>query len=128
MPPQAQRPARPTPPLRDHQSCSHGHPVSHNRHRPTQTLVGLGQRVHSATGGLVAPTVITNDKTSSAVDAVAVFNDPEQHSHTAYSINAPSLYLIRPEGYVGFRGRADEETKLVSYLQSRYNIVSNHVT
>lgn len=94
----------------------------------TQTLTALGQRVHSATGGQVVPIVITKDRTSGPVDDVAVFNDLDLHSHTAYTANTPCLYLIRPDGYVGFRCSADEETKLVSYLQSRYNLMSNHVT
>lgn len=86
-----------------------------------QGLVALGQRVQSATGGLVIPIVITHDKTSGPVDDAAVFGDPGQHTHTAYGVTTPALYLIRPDGYVGLRCSADEETNLASYLQSRYH-------
>ena len=87
-----------------------------------EALVAIGRRVRAATDGLVIPTVITTDNTTSADDDVYVLNDPRQRTHVRYGASTPSLYLIRPDGYVGFRCHAVDEAELVNYLQRHYGI------
>jgi hypothetical protein len=86
----------------------------------TKALVAIGQRVRVATDGLVIPTVITTD--TSTGDDVNVLNDPGQRTHVTYGATTPSLYLIRPDGYVGFRCHAVDAAELVNYLQRHYGI------
>ncbi|MDT5351342.1 MAG: hypothetical protein QOH91_4629, partial [Mycobacterium sp.] len=43
----------------------------------------------------------------------------------SYCVSTPSLYLIRPDGYVGFRCHAGDEAELVNYLQRHYSIVAS---
>jgi 2-polyprenyl-6-methoxyphenol hydroxylase-like FAD-dependent oxidoreductase len=93
----------------------------------TQDLVAIGQRLHAATHGLVRPLVIATDNTPGTdgdVYDVAVLNDPKQRTHACYGASTPSLYLVRPDGYVGFRCHAGDEAELVEYLQRHYDIVA----
>jgi 2-polyprenyl-6-methoxyphenol hydroxylase-like FAD-dependent oxidoreductase len=90
----------------------------------TSALAAIGRRVCTATDGLVRPFVITTDNTTSPDDDVMVLNDPMQRTHVSYGVSTPSLYLIRPDGYVGFRCHAGDEADLLSYLQRHYGIVS----
>ena len=86
------------------------------------SLVALGERVNAATGGLVHPTtVIAEDEISGGEPSV--FNDPKHHGHNAYGASGPRMYLVRPDGYIGWRGRVDGEAKLLDYLRTHYNIV-----
>jgi 2-polyprenyl-6-methoxyphenol hydroxylase-like FAD-dependent oxidoreductase len=88
----------------------------------TKALVAIGRRVRAATAGLVTPTVITSDHTTTPGDDVYVLNDPGQRTHVSYGATTPSLYLIRPDGYVGFRCHAVDEAELVDFLQRHYGI------
>lgn len=88
----------------------------------TKALVAIGRRVRAATAGLVTPTVITSDNTTTPGDDVYVLNDPGQRTHVSYGATTPSLYLIRPDGYVGFRCHAVDEAELVDFLQRHYGI------
>jgi 2-polyprenyl-6-methoxyphenol hydroxylase-like FAD-dependent oxidoreductase len=90
----------------------------------TESLAAIGQRVRAATDGRVIPTVITTDNTTSCDDDVNVLNDPKQRTHVSYGVSTPSLYLIRPDGYVGFRCHVDDEAELINYLQRHYSIVA----
>jgi hypothetical protein len=40
--------------------------------------------------------------------------------HELYGASAESLYLVRPDGYVGFRGQPAEAESLIEYLRSKY--------
>jgi hypothetical protein len=88
----------------------------------TKALVAIGRRVRAATAGLVTPTVITSGNTTTPGDDVYVLNDPGQRTHVSYGATTPSLYLIRPDGYVGFRCHAVAEAELVDFLQRHYGI------
>ena len=94
----------------------------------TKELVAIGQRVRAATDGLVRPLVIATDKTpgpESDVCNVMVLSDPKQRTHVRYGASTPSLYLIRPDGYVGFRCHTGDEGELLSYLRRHYGIVAS---
>ena len=90
-----------------------------------EALAAIGQRVRAATDGLVRPLVITIDNTTGPDDDVIVLNDPKQGTHVCYGVSTPSLCLIRPDGYVGFRCHAGDEAELLSYLQRHYGIVAS---
>jgi hypothetical protein len=44
--------------------------------------------------------------------------------HELYGASAESLCLVRPDGYVGFRGQSAEVEPLIEYLRSKYAGVS----
>jgi hypothetical protein len=87
-------------------------------------LAAIGHRVRAATDGLVIPTVITTDTTVSS-DDIIVLNDPKRRTHVSYGASIPSLYLIRPDGYVGFRCHTGDEAELVKYLQRHYGSMAS---
>ncbi len=45
-----------------------------------------------------------------------VLLDTEGAAHHRYQADLPTLYLIRPDGYIGFRSRPADQTALTSYL------------
>ena len=96
-----------------------GHPAD------TKDLAAIGQRVRAATHGLVRPLVITTDNTTGSDDDVIALNDPKQRTHVCYGASNASLYLIRPDGYVGFRCHVADEAELLKYLQRHYGIVTS---
>lgn len=88
-------------------------------------MAAIGKRVRAATDGLVTPLVITTDSTSSTDFAdcdVIVLRDPNQRTHVSYGASTPSLYLIRPDGYVGSRRHAGDEAELLEYLRRNYGV------
>jgi hypothetical protein len=46
----------------------------------------------------------------------SVFLDPDRTLHRLYGAREARLYLIRPDGYIAFRGGADSAEKLHTYL------------
>ena len=50
--------------------------------------------------------------------AARILMDTEQYAHAKYGAeNATCLYLIRPDGYIGFRGGLEQQSHLVAYLK-----------
>lgn len=49
--------------------------------------------------------------------AGSVIFDAQEKLHAAYHINTPSIYLLRPDKYIGFRGRLEDEEALYSLLE-----------
>jgi hypothetical protein len=46
--------------------------------------------------------------------------DPECELHQTYGAGAESLYLIRPDGYIGFRSQPVEKEPLLQYLSQLF--------
>ena len=55
----------------------------------------------------------------------SVLLDASRSLHELYGAGAGSLYLVRPDGYVGFRGQPAEAEPLIEYLRSNYADASN---
>jgi hypothetical protein len=54
--------------------------------------------------------------------AAQILMDREQYLHARYGVeSAPCLYLIRPDGYVGFRGAAEHHPRLLRYLHGIFS-------
>lgn len=51
----------------------------------------------------------------------SVLLDPEKHLHTRYGAVAECLYLIRPDGYIGFRSQPADQEVLLNYLNSIFS-------
>jgi 3-(3-hydroxy-phenyl)propionate hydroxylase len=48
--------------------------------------------------------------------AAQVVMDTERFAHEKYGVEAACLYLIRPDGYVAFRGGLEQQNRLAKYL------------
>ena len=46
--------------------------------------------------------------------------DPEFTLHTAFGARSESLYLIRPDGFVGYRSQPASRDGLVGHLESLF--------
>lgn len=45
------------------------------------------------------------------------FSDPELSCHVKYGASSECLYLIRPDGYIGFRSQPADHDTLSSFLE-----------
>jgi hypothetical protein len=46
--------------------------------------------------------------------------DSDGRLRSMFGVASGAIVLIRPDGYIGFRGRADDETALKTYLSSTF--------
>ncbi len=85
-------------------------------------LALLGQRLQDASGGLVRACLIVGpqDATHVTADDLTLLRDPEHGTHMTYGASSSCLYLVRPDGYVGFRSRTADESKLIDYLRRNF--------
>ena len=71
-------------------------------------------------GTLVTPyLIVPNGDSVPAGDDVAVLVDETGELHDRYDAAVPSLYLIRPDDYIGFRSRPARLDPLEAYLTKR---------
>jgi 2-polyprenyl-6-methoxyphenol hydroxylase-like FAD-dependent oxidoreductase len=89
-------------------------------------LARIGRRLHDASGGLIQCCLIVGaqDQTKATADNLTVLRDPDQGTHTTYGASASCLYLIRPDGYVGFRSHMAGEQQLSDYVRRHFNLAS----
>ena len=91
----------------------------------TDTTADVGDllRVARAVGDdLVRPSLVVLDSTTvpDGVDensGVTVLVDHESQLHDLYDAAVPTLYLLRPDDYVGFRSRPTRTEPLLAYLR-----------
>jgi 2-polyprenyl-6-methoxyphenol hydroxylase-like FAD-dependent oxidoreductase len=81
-------------------------------------LARIGQRLLDASGGLLRCYLVvgTQDQTKAIVDSLMVLRDSDHGTHKTYGASASCLYLIRPDGYVGFRSHLAGEPQLSDYV------------
>jgi 2-polyprenyl-6-methoxyphenol hydroxylase-like FAD-dependent oxidoreductase len=92
-------------------------------------LAGIGRQLREATGGLIRCWLITGSQGADNADGpipddLIVLRDPDHGAHHSYGANTACLYLVRPDGYVGFRSRVASEAKLVDYVRRRFVVGS----
>lgn len=85
-------------------------------------LASIGLRLGEASGGLVRACLIVGLQYATSVlgDDLILLRDPEHGTHTTYGASSSCLYLVRPDGYIGFRSRTADESKLIDYLRRNF--------
>jgi 2-polyprenyl-6-methoxyphenol hydroxylase-like FAD-dependent oxidoreductase len=88
-------------------------------------LARIGQRLQDASGGLLRACLIVGpqEATHAMANDLTLLHDPGHGTHTTYGASSPCLYLIRPDGYVGFRSRTADESKLIDYMRRNFAMV-----
>ena len=83
-----------------------------------ESLQNLGESVGSKYGALIHTHVVATDDVPSdlGIDPSAVLIDRENFLHDGYGVPRPCLYLTRPDGYVGFRGKMEDGDRLMAYI------------
>ena len=85
-----------------------------------RNLASIGERVRQRLGAHVTPHVVvphTAPPAELAWDGSIVL-DPQGALHRRYGAGSECLYLIRPDGYVGFRSQPADGAALDAYLSS----------
>jgi hypothetical protein len=96
------------------------------------TFARIGQDLREATDGLVRSWLITDPHDGPQEGAVPVGDDlpettrvlldPDHSTHRSYGADTPCVYLVRPDGYIGFRSRLASASKLADYLRRTVGI------
>lgn len=79
-------------------------------------LAEIGQQAQARYGDHVRTRLVVHaDEAPAGVDT-AVLLDPDGEAHHRYGMRADGLYLIRPDGYVGFRAQPARAEGLLNHL------------
>ena len=92
---------------------------------PPDAIAGLrevAEMVVEGFGSLIAVHVVLIDDASGETWPGQLVVDPELAAHRAYGAVAPCLYLIRPDGYVGFRGLPPDRNSLGGFLSRIFRL------
>lgn len=86
----------------------------------TGAFARMGSRVREEFGDLVSEHLVLGPgRAESRTDwPGAILSDPTGELHERYGAVAPTAYLIRPDGYVGFRSQPVDEARLLEHLRS----------
>ncbi len=82
------------------------------------SLIKIAEQVGTQLGNMVKTLIIIPDNAKPAnLDWTGkILLDNEHELHRLYGAGTPSLYLIRPDGYIGFRGSSATNKSLLDYL------------
>ncbi len=84
--------------------------------RTVERLIDGARRVGTAFPASVRPIVVTLGEGKSAGEGAFIVHDAEGHLHHRYGARSECLYLIRPDGYVGYRCEPADFDRLSGYL------------
>jgi 2-polyprenyl-6-methoxyphenol hydroxylase-like FAD-dependent oxidoreductase len=90
-------------------------------HRSSETeeqLLNVGETSRSEYPEQVAPLLVLPENTvpASFQGRNLLFLDPDRTLHRLYGAHEARLYLVRPDGYIAFRGGLDSSDELHAYL------------
>jgi 2-polyprenyl-6-methoxyphenol hydroxylase-like FAD-dependent oxidoreductase len=86
-------------------------------------LATTARRVRAALGDDVRVyVVVPRDQRPAGLTDIDVLLDPDRDVHRRYAAAAESLYLVRPDGYVAFRGQPAEGEPLLNYLHAAFAV------
>lgn len=83
-----------------------------------EKLASIGKTIQHQYGDLVSVYLIVSaDSGPAEINGyTAILVDPRDEAHARYGADAACLYLIRPEGYIGYRCRPLQIEHLQQYL------------
>ena len=84
--------------------------------RPAVHLCRVAERIETAYPGLVRARVISAERFA---DHPMALGDPTRSAHRQYRIEAASAFVVRPDAYIGYRGRPIDAYRLMADLAAR---------
>jgi 2-polyprenyl-6-methoxyphenol hydroxylase-like FAD-dependent oxidoreductase len=84
--------------------------------RPAVELCRIAERVERTYPKLVRARVITAERFA---DHPAAVGDPDRLAHRQYDIAAASVYVVRPDGHIGYRGHPVDGDRVIADLAAR---------
>jgi 2-polyprenyl-6-methoxyphenol hydroxylase-like FAD-dependent oxidoreductase len=84
--------------------------------RPAIELCRIAEQLEQAYPGMVKARVVTAERFA---DHPAALGDPTRAAHRQYAISSASAFVIRPDKYIGYRGRPVDADRLIADLKRR---------
>ena len=84
--------------------------------RPAIELCRIAEQLEQSYPGLVKARVVTAERFA---DHPAALGDPTRSAHRQYGVAAASAFVIRPDKYIGYRGRPVDVDRLMADLARR---------
>jgi 2-polyprenyl-6-methoxyphenol hydroxylase-like FAD-dependent oxidoreductase len=84
--------------------------------RPAVELCRIAERIEQAYPKLVTARVISAERFA---DHPATLADPDRTAHRQYGVEQAGAFVVRPDGYIGYRGRPVDAEALLSDLATR---------
>jgi 2-polyprenyl-6-methoxyphenol hydroxylase-like FAD-dependent oxidoreductase len=84
--------------------------------RPAVELCRIADQIEQAYPGLVKARVVTAERFA---DHPAALGDPTRAAHRQYGITSAGAFVIRPDKYIGYRGRPVDADRLMADLARR---------
>ena len=89
--------------------------------RPAVELCRIAEQLERAYPGLVKARVVSAERFA---DHPVALGDPTRSAHRQYGITAASAFVVRPDKYIGYRGRPVDAERLSADLARR--LVAQH--
>jgi hypothetical protein len=90
---------------------------------PAVELCRIAEQIERAYQGLVKARVVTAERLA---DHPAALGDPTRSAHRQYGVTSASAFVVRPDKYIGYRGRPAEVDRLMADLAGR--LVAQHLS
>jgi 2-polyprenyl-6-methoxyphenol hydroxylase-like FAD-dependent oxidoreductase len=84
--------------------------------RPAVELCRIAEQLEQAYPGMVKARVVSAERFA---DHPAALGDPARSAHRQYGITAASAFVVRPDKYIGYRGRPVDADRLMADLARR---------
>ncbi|MCX2933330.1 FAD-dependent monooxygenase [Mycobacterium sp. CVI_P3] len=91
--------------------------------RPAVELCRMADQLEQSYPGMVKARVVSAERFA---DHHAALGDPTRSAHRQYGVDVPSAFVVRPDEYIGYRGRPVELDRLVADLDRR--LVAQHLS
>jgi hypothetical protein len=91
--------------------------------RPAVELCRIAERIEQAYPGMVRARVISAERFA---DHPVALGDPTRTAHRQYGVASACAFVIRPDAYIGYRGRPVDLDRLSADLSRR--LVAQHLS